>query len=74
MITKLTYNIIVKEWTHRAIKILRKRMNLNQTAFGNILGITRIYVYYLEKGLKRPSKTLQLLLDCVEEKLSQERR
>ena len=49
-------------------------MNLNQTALGNILGITRIHVYYIEKGVKRPSKTLRLLLDCVEEKLLQERR
>jgi DNA-binding transcriptional regulator YiaG len=64
----------MKDWTHREIKILRKRMNLNQTAFGDILGITRIHVYYIEKGVKRPSKTLRLLLDCVEEKLLQERR
>ena len=74
LLTKLTYNTVVKEWTHREIKILRKKMNLNQTALGNILGITRIHVYYIEKGVKRPSKTLRLLLDCVEEKLLQERR
>jgi len=56
-------------WTPKKIKELRQRLNLSQTAFGDLLGITRIYVYYLEKGVKKPSKTLRLLLDCVEERL-----
>ena len=74
MLTKLAYYMNVKEWIHREIKILRKKMNLNQTEFGDILGITRIHVYYIEKGVKRPSKTLKLLLDCVEKNFLQERR
>jgi DNA-binding transcriptional regulator YiaG len=56
----------MKEWTSKKIKGLRQRLNLSQTAFGELLGITRIHVYYIEKGVKTPSKTLRLLLDCVE--------
>jgi DNA-binding transcriptional regulator YiaG len=56
----------MKEWTPKKIKGLRQRLNLSQTAFGELLGITRIHVYYIEKGVKTPSKTLRLLLDCVE--------
>lgn len=41
-------------------------MNLSQKAFGELLGVTRNYIYYLEKGVKEPSKTLKLLLDCIE--------
>jgi len=59
----------MKEWTPKKIEELRQILNLSQTAFGDLLGITRIYVYYLEKGVKKPSKTLRLLLDCVEAKL-----
>ena len=51
------------------IKGLRRKHRISQIAFADILGVTRIYIYYLERGDKTPSKTLSLLLDCVEAKL-----
>ncbi len=47
-------------------------MNLSQKAFGELLGVTRNYIYYLEKGVKEPSKTLKLLLDCIEKEKGKE--
>ena len=52
-------------WTPQEIKELRQKMTLSQKAFADRLGITRNFVYYLERGEREPSKTLRLLLDCV---------
>ena len=60
------YNLNMKNWTSKEIKNLREKHNLSQPAFGNLLGVTGNYIYLLEKGVKTPSKTLRLLLDCVE--------
>jgi DNA-binding transcriptional regulator YiaG len=59
----------MQPWTPQKIKKLRKKYKLSQRAFGDLLGVTRMHIYYIERGEKRTSKTLQLLLDCVEEKL-----
>lgn len=56
----------MKNWTPKNILNLRTKMNLSQPAFGNLLGVTGNYIYLLEKGVKQASKTLKLLLDCVE--------
>ncbi|MBI5739631.1 MAG: hypothetical protein HZA16_02820 [Nitrospirae bacterium] len=56
----------MRNWTPEDIFNLRSKMNLSQPAFGDILGVTGNYVYLLEKGVKQASKTLMLLLDCVE--------
>lgn len=55
----------MKEWIPEEVRKFRAELQLTQTAFGNLLGVSRIHVYYLEKGVKRPSKTLMLLLDCI---------
>jgi hypothetical protein len=31
-----------------------------------MIGVTERYVIYLEKGLRKPSKTLQILLSMIE--------
>ena len=59
----------MKEWTQEDISKLRDRLKLSQTAFAELLGVTRIYIYYLEKGVKRPSKILKLLMDCIAKNL-----
>ncbi len=59
----------MKKWIPSQIKSLRGKYKLTQIQLGNLLGVTTNYVYLLEKGVKEPSKTLTLLLDCVEEKL-----
>ena len=56
----------MRKWTPKRIKDLRQKLSLSQTAFGKLLGVTRHYIYYLEKGVRVPSKTLSLLLDCIE--------
>ena len=59
----------MQPWTPNKIKKLREKNKLSQRAFGELLGVTRMHVYYIERGEKNTSKTLQLLLDCVERKL-----
>ncbi len=56
-------------WTPERIKDFRLRLGLTQKAFGKLLGVTDRYIFFLEKGVKKPSKTLQLLLDCLEKTL-----
>lgn len=58
----------MKKWTPEEIKAFRKRLNLYQKDFALILGVTQRYVIYLEKGVRTPSKTMRLYLDCLEEK------
>jgi DNA-binding transcriptional regulator YiaG len=59
----------MKNWTPKEIKKLKNKYGLSQKKLSDLLGVTRIHIYYLEKGVREPSKTLSLLLDCVEEKL-----
>lgn len=58
--------LAMSEWTPDRIKTLRLKKGLSQQAFGKSLGVTRNFIYYLERGERKPSKILQLLLDCVE--------
>ena len=67
MLTMLAI-IIMKEWKPEDIVKLRKGLKLSQSAFGERLGISRMHVYYLERGVRKPSKTLCILLDCIERK------
>ena len=59
----------MREWTPEEIKNLRKRLKAPQWRFAELLGVTRVYVNYLEKGVKTPSMTLKLLLNYVERDL-----
>ncbi|MGQ9571053.1 MAG: helix-turn-helix transcriptional regulator, partial [Thermodesulfovibrionales bacterium] len=56
----------MKEWLPKDIKNLRKRYKISQKTLAGLTGVTTNYIYLLEKGVKEPSKTLRLLLDCVE--------
>lgn len=58
----------MKTWLPEDVKKLREKLGLYQADFGAILGVTGNYIHLLEKGVKKPSKTLCLLLDCVKEK------
>lgn len=61
----------MKAWLPEDIEVLRKEHRLSRRAFSELLGVTGNYVYLLEKGVKEPSKTLRLLLDCVERQLKE---
>jgi DNA-binding transcriptional regulator YiaG len=58
----------MRQWTKEEIKGLRKAKGFSQKAFSREIGVTEHYVYYLERGMREPSQTLRLLLDCIEEK------
>ena len=58
----------MKAWNPIEIRRLRKSLDLYQRELAELLGVTREYIILLEKGVKTPSKTLKLLLDCVEER------
>ena len=64
----------MKEWTPEEIKAFRERLNFFQKDMAPLLGVTREYVNYLEKGVKKPSRTLRLLLDCVERQLNEKEK
>ena len=57
----------MKNWTPEEIKEFRKRLSLYQKDFAQMIGVTERYVIYLEKGVRQPSKTLQILLSMMEE-------
>lgn len=56
----------MKIWTAEDIEALRKKQGLSRRAFSELLGVAGNHIYLLERGLRKPSKTLMLLLDCVE--------
>ncbi len=60
----------MNKWKSIYIRNFRKGHKLSQGELGKLLGVTPNYIHLLEKGVKTPSKTLQLLLDCVEQKLT----
>ncbi len=66
----------MKTWKPEDIRRLRKRFNLSQRALGELVGVTTNYIYLLEAGKKKPSKSLMILLDYVERdlKTSKERK
>lgn len=58
----------MKRWTSAKIKNLRKKHKISQKTLGELLGVTEQHIYYLERGARIPSKTLQILLGFVEDK------
>lgn len=75
LITELSYHEnTMREWTGDNIRDLRELMELSRANFSTLLGVTRTYVMLLEKGVKTPSKTLQLLLNYVEKDLVEQKQ
>ncbi len=56
-------------WTAEKVRELRKQHKLSKRALGELVGVSTNYIYYLEKGVRNPSKTLCLLLDRIEKEL-----
>ena len=61
----------MKQWTSKQIRKLRERHKISQRALGDLLGVSEQHIYYLERGARVPSKTLQILMSFVEEKLKE---
>ena len=64
----------MKTWTPEAIKEFRASYNLSQPALGRLTGVSGNYIYLMERGDRKPSKTLMLLLDRIEKDLLAKRR
>lgn len=62
----------MKNWTPEEIEAFRKAHNLTRRALGELLGVTVSSIYQWERGLKRTSKSLKLLLDCIEKEKGRE--
>ena len=60
------YDNVMKQWTPEEIREFRKRLNLYQKDFASMLGVTTRYIIYLEQGVRVPSNTMKLFLDCLE--------
>jgi len=56
----------MKAWTPEEIKKFRKHLNYYQKDFAVMIGVSRQYVNYLEQGIKKPGKTLKILLSLLE--------
>jgi DNA-binding transcriptional regulator YiaG len=69
--TKLDIILLMKNWISREIKDLRAQYKLSQPALGELLGVSGNYIYLLEKGVKKPSKTLKILLGYIEKDLNE---
>ena len=63
----------MKQWTSEEIRSFRKQLGLYQKDFAELIGVTRLYIIYLEKGVRRPSKTMKKLLDMLEKREQQEK-
>ena len=70
------YIVNMRQWTPDEIRDFRKKLGLTQTQFASMLGVTQVYISYMEKkgGVKKPGRTMKLFLDCIEEKNKLERK
>jgi DNA-binding transcriptional regulator YiaG len=64
-IAQLYYIPLMREWKPSDIEDFRKAYRITRRALGELLGVTVSYVYQMERGLRTPSKTLQILLSRV---------
>jgi DNA-binding XRE family transcriptional regulator len=58
-------------WTPEKVRSLRDQHKLSKRALGELVGVSTNFIYYLEKGVRNPSKTLCLLLDRIEKELEE---
>ncbi len=55
------------DWTPESIKTLRKTYSLTMRKLGELLGVSITSVYQWERGVRKPSKTVKILLTRIEE-------
>ena len=61
----------MRTWTPEDVKALRERHQLSKRELSELVGVSKNFIYYLEKGVRNPSKTLCLLLDRIEVELQE---
>jgi DNA-binding transcriptional regulator YiaG len=64
----------MRSWRPKEIKAFRNRLKLSRKAFGDLLGVSRIHIYYLEGGERKTSKTLRLLLNSLKRENGKEEK
>ena len=64
----------MKPWNPEEIKNFREQLNMFQKDFAALIGVSRQYVNYLEKGVKKPSKTLKILLSLLEQQENEQKK
>jgi DNA-binding transcriptional regulator YiaG len=57
------------DWTPERIENFRKAHGLTRKALGQLAGVTVTTVYQWERGLRKPSRTAQILLSRIEDEL-----
>jgi DNA-binding XRE family transcriptional regulator len=61
-------------WTPQNIREFRTRFKLSQKALAELVGVQENYIYLLEKGDRRPGKSLALLFDFIERDLKKKKQ
>ena len=61
----------MKTWTPETIKAFRKSHNLSRRALGGFLVVTWNCVNQWERGLRKQSKTVDILLSRIEQDLNE---
>lgn len=59
----------MKNWTKAEIREFRTRLKLSQAKFGELVGTSGNYIFLLERGDRKPGKTLKILLNYIEKGL-----
>ena len=60
------------EWDKEKIKALRKKLELTQQQFAELLGTSQVLIWYWEAGRGNPSPISQKFLGLIAEKISVE--
>jgi len=55
----------MREWKPSDIENFRKVNRITRKTLGELLGVTVTCIYQIERGLRKPSRTLQILLSRV---------
>lgn len=60
---------LMKNWTKDEIRTFRTKLKLSQAKFGELVGTSGNYIFMLERGDRKPGKTLKILLNYIEREL-----
>lgn len=60
----------MQDWTPREIGNFRKDHNLTRKALGELLGVSVTCVYQWERGLRKPSRTTNILLSRIADEMN----
>lgn len=60
---------LMKNWTKEEIRTFRTKLKLSQAKFGALVGTSGNYIFMLERGDRKPGKTLKILLSYFEKEL-----